>query len=370
MLTGGDVDALGGLARAPFVEFYRLPLLRLGGAVTCVHYGVYDVAIVKGLHRLTAVVHCAEHVAEHVDVAELGDLVADGEEPALLHFCLLGDVTLARAGGEHLEAGAQPVVQPDGALGAADLIAQVHATPEGPAYLELADRPALEPDQPDAVVLGVDGVHQRVGPAHDLDGPVGLADEAADDLDAVAAHVDDRAPAGELRIPEPGAVRAGVRLAAADPERLPDRAVPHRLQRLERFRRIDQILQIAGEDARSLDRLQHLLSLLGLAPERLGAEDGLAGPGGLEHDVAVEEVRQANHDGVGLRVLDRLVEVNGPVLEGPILGEGTGALLGAGIDNVHAVAAAPAVEGEGVERADQASSEQRYAVHGAPPAGV
>ena len=82
-------------------------------------------------------------------------------------------------------------------LGAGDLVAQVHAAAERPAHLELADGARLVAHQRDGVVLGIDGVHQRVGVAHHLDGAVALADEVAADLDAVAAEVDDGAATGE-----------------------------------------------------------------------------------------------------------------------------------------------------------------------------
>ena len=107
---------------------------------------------------------------------------------------------------------------------AGDLVAEVHAAAERPAHLELADRAGLEPDESDRVVLVVDRVDERVGRAHDLDRPVALADEAADDLDAVAAEVDDRAAAGQPAVPEPGAVGPRMRLARADPGDLADRA--------------------------------------------------------------------------------------------------------------------------------------------------
>ena len=67
-------------------------------------------------------------------------------------------------------------------------------------------------------------MHLRIGPAHHFQRADVLADEVARDLDAVAAHVDNRAAAGELLVPEPVAVRAGVRLARARPQHLAQRA--------------------------------------------------------------------------------------------------------------------------------------------------
>jgi hypothetical protein len=73
-----------------------------------------------------------------------------------------------------------------------------------PAHLELADRAGFEPDQRHGVVLVGDRVDQGVGVAQHLDRPVLLADEVADDLDAVAAEVDDGAAARQPAVPEPG----------------------------------------------------------------------------------------------------------------------------------------------------------------------
>ena len=88
------------------------------------------------------------------------------------------------------------------------------------------ERPVLEADEGEAGVLGVDRVDEGVGRGQDLDRPDALADEAADDLDAVAAHVDDRPAAGDRLVPEPGAVRAGMGLARADPENAAQGAGP------------------------------------------------------------------------------------------------------------------------------------------------
>ena len=141
-------------------------------------------------------------------------------------------------------------MRPDRALGAGDLVAQVHAAAERPADLELADRAALEPDQGDRVVLGLDRMHQRVGPAHHLDGPVALADVAADDLDAVAAEVDDRAAAGLLARPRTRRCAGRVRLAASAPTcTSPIAPALHRRDRLQRLRRVDEVLEVAAEDA-------------------------------------------------------------------------------------------------------------------------
>jgi hypothetical protein len=72
--------------------------------------------------------------------------------------------------------------------------------------------PGLEADQRDRVVLVADRVDERVRVAHHLERPVPLAGEVADDLDAVAAEVDDRAATGQAAVPEPGRMRSGMGL--------------------------------------------------------------------------------------------------------------------------------------------------------------
>src|SRR4029079_1705208 len=107
------------------------------------------------------------------------------------------------------------------------------------------------------VVLVVDRVDERVSRAHHLDRPISLTDEVPDDLDAVAAEVDDRAAAGQPAVPEPGAVRTGMRLARPDPGHVADRPALDRLDRLQRLRRVAQVLEVAREDARLFDCLEH-----------------------------------------------------------------------------------------------------------------
>ena len=100
-----------------------------------------------------------------------------------------------------------------------------------PAHFELADGAVFEAHQADRVVFGFDRVDLRVGPHSDFDRSNVFADEAADDLDAVAAEVDDRAAAGKLLVPEPIAVGPGVRFARADPEDLAERRLGGRIRR-------------------------------------------------------------------------------------------------------------------------------------------
>ena len=214
------------------------------------------------------------------------------------------------------------------------------------------------------MVLGVDGVDEGVGPAHHLDGAVAFADEGADDLDAVAAHVDDGAAAGLLEVPEPRAVRPRVRLARADPQDIAQGPALHRRDGLQRLRGIDEVFEVAVEDAGLFDEIEHPLRLFGRAPERLRAKHGLAGFGGELHSLLVQMVRHADHDDVRLRVLDRLGHAGRPVRNVVLLGERPRAVFAAGEGDVDAVAAAPAVERRRVEHADKAGAEEGDLVGG------
>ena len=141
------------------------------------------------------------------------------------------------------------------------------------------------------------------------DRPVPLAHEVADDLDAVAAEVDDRAAAGQPAVPEPGAVRPGVRLAGADPGHVAERPVLHGLDRLERLGRVAQVLEVAAEHARPLDRLEHPLRLGRRAAQRLRAQDRLARRRDGLHGLLVEVVRERDDHDVRLGVADRRLHV-------------------------------------------------------------
>ncbi len=215
---------------APVVEHDGLPAFRLHRAVAGVHDRVHDVAVVEGLDGGALRVEGVEHVREHVVVAERRRLVAHREEPARLGLRLLRHVAARPRRREHLEARAEPVVEPDRAVAARDLVAQVHAPAERPRRLELREGAARVAHEAHHRVLGLDRVHLRRTPAHGLDRPHVLAHEAAADLDAVAAHVDEGAPARHLLRPEPVAVRPGVRLARAGPEHAADGAGTDRLR--------------------------------------------------------------------------------------------------------------------------------------------
>ena len=59
--------------------------------------------------------------------------------------------------------------------------------------------------------------------------------------------------AGLLGVPEPGAVRARVRLPAAHPHHVADGPGADGGDRLDRLRGVDEVLEVAGEDAGRLD---------------------------------------------------------------------------------------------------------------------
>ena len=129
---------------------------------------------------------------------------------------------------------------------------------------------------------------------------------------------------------------------------------------LERLGRVAQVLEVAAEHARPLDGLEHPARLLGVAPERLGAQDGLAGrrgeprppprAGGWGAPTTTTSVSgcwmAAAHVGRRLR-------------DAPASREGRAALLAPRVDDPDAVAAALAVQRIGVEVADEPRPEHR-----------
>ena len=152
----------------------------------------------------------------------------------------------------------------------------------------------------------------------------------------------------------------GMRLARARPEDLADLARAHRLERLQRLRGVDEILEVAREEAGALDGVEHPLRLGGGPGERLRAEDRLP-VGDAEPDhLLVELVREPDDDGVRLRMGDRLLEVGRGERDVVLARESIGALLRARVDDVDAVAVALRVQRPRVEEPDQARSEHRH----------
>ena len=146
-------------------------------------------------------------------------------------------------------------------------------------------------------------------PAEGPERPLVLADEASPDLDAVAAHVDDRAAARLLRIPEPGAVRSGVGLARPRPEDAAERALLHRREGFEGLRRVDEVLEIAGENPCLLHGFEHLAGFGSGSAEGFGAQDGFPGLRGEPDGFFVYIVGEPDDHDLGFGILDGVPQV-------------------------------------------------------------
>src|SRR5690606_22256782 len=210
---------------------------------------------------------------------------------------------------------------------AADFVPQIHPSMKGPAHLNLPDRAALEPNEHDAVVLGFDGVHERVCPAHDLERTVILPHEIPDDLDAVAAQIDEGATACVVAVPEPRGMGAWMCLTRAHPEYVSDGTVSHAPHGLQCFRCVHEVLEIAGEDAGLLHRVQHALRFIGGASKGLRAEDGFPGLRTHHHGLFVQVVGAPDHDHIRLRVIDRILHAGCPTRDVPFLCKSASLLL-------------------------------------------
>src|SRR5690606_9639085 len=123
----------------------------------------------------------------------------------------------------------------------------------------------------------------RVGLTQHFDRAIGLADEVPDDLDAVAPEVDDGPTAGARAVPEPCRVRSPMGFPGADPRDVADHTGPYRREGLAGLRRVAEVLEVAGEDPRLLDHVEHAPGFVGRASQRLGTQDGLAGRRGQRH---------------------------------------------------------------------------------------
>ena len=136
--------------------------------------------------------------------------------------------------------------------------------------------------------------------------------------------------------------------------------------RLERLRRVAQVLEIAGEDARVLDHRQHPPRFLGRPPERLRAQDRLAGLRREPDGLLVQEVRQADRRRRRCRDARSRRPGRSSIPRSSQRSRKAGAArLAARVDDADAVATALAVEGVRVEVADQPGPEHRdrVAVH-------
>jgi hypothetical protein len=103
-----------------------------------------------------------------------------------------------------------------------------------------------------------------VAPAHDLDRADVFVDEAAANLDAVTAEIDDRATAGKLFVSAPIAMGTGVSFAGTDPEDFAEHAVAYGVEGLERLGSITEVFEVAVEDAGLFAGLEHPEGLVAL----------------------------------------------------------------------------------------------------------
>ena len=110
---------------------------------------------------------------------------------------------------------------------------------------------------------------ERRAPGEDLCDPDVLADDVPGRLDAVTAHVQERAAAGRLGVPEVLRMRPGVALTRAHREDPPERARRDHLGDLDDLRAEDFVLHVAVEDARVLDEAEHLGGLRAFRPSGL-----------------------------------------------------------------------------------------------------
>ena len=76
----------------------------------------------------------------------------------------------------------------------------------------------------------------------------------------------------------------------------------------------------------------------------------------------VQMIGQADHDRVGVRVRDRLLEIGRDAGHVVLARERLGALLRPGVDDLHTVAVPLAVQRPRVEEPDQARPEHRHPV--------
>ena len=128
-------------------------------------------------------------------------------------------------------------------------------------------------------------------------------------------------------------------------------------QRLERLRCVHEVLEVAAEHPGRLDEIEDPLGLGGRAAERLGAQHGLAGCGRRGDRFLVHVVGQADHDGVDVGMVDGFFDARRGVGDVPPLPERLASLDRPRVHDLDTVAAALAVQGHGVEVADQPGAE-------------
>ena len=156
-------------------------------------------------------------------------LFKNGERPTPGLACLLHRVAVSLLA-ISLHRAAVKQVTVDHAFGAIKFDAVVHAALLGPAIFDHGDAAPFELDDDDGIVFtfGAFGVEDPLAVRHDALG-LWLAVHPAGPLDAVAAHIHERAAARALDVIEPVRVRAGMLLALLHHVELPDSTLLHQL---------------------------------------------------------------------------------------------------------------------------------------------
>jgi len=284
--------------------------------------------------------------------------IANREEPAGFGLRLFGDVS-ATSGGKHLEASAQEVVKPDGAIRSGNLVAQVHTAAEGPAYFELSDNAVLESDQPIALSSAAIGCTSVSAQHITSTGRLFLPAK----LRMISAQWHPRSI-----IAPPPATCASQNQALCGPgcvscERTqstsPNAPALTELQRFDRFWGIDQVFRVSGEHTRLFDRFEHLLRFGCGASQQFGAEHCFTGCRRHFCRKHMLIVGQTDDHRIGVGVCDRRLEVIGGSGNSPLRCECFSALAGARVHRRDPVAPPMTVERHGVEHADQSCAEQR-----------
>ena len=178
-------------------------------------------------------------------------------------------------------------------FGAVDLPLERVAAPEGePRRLERADGAVLEATVASTASSTSRSGDERVEEAADL---VDLADEVAGEIDHVRAEVAERSRSPPRAASKRQTSSVGVApVLEVAPAEVPDLAELARLDQLAReaHGRDEAVVERAQVlDAGRRDALPDLVALVGVAPERLLADDVLARLGGGDRRLGVERVR-------------------------------------------------------------------------------
>ncbi len=121
------------------------------------------------------------------------------------------------------------------------------------------------------------------------------------------------------------------------------------------------------KDPRLFDSIKHPLGFGGVTAQWLGAHHCFAGFDGHHGGLFVQMIGQADHDHVGLRVVDGFGHVRRPLGNVPFVGELFDVRFRARVDDVHPILAAMAVQRHRIKHANQPGSQHGYFVHDVPP---